>query len=448
MRILIVSFQFPPFHGIACLRVGKTAKYLSKLGHDVRVLSARDQNVPSPTLPVEIPEENVVYTHWINPIDPLVKLFSGNVATPQGALSPGARETPPTLSQRLRRFLRELVRSILMFPDREAGWYPFAVIAGAKICKEWKPDLIYASSFPASSLLVACSLSRKFGIPWVAEMRDLWADFQYYQFGRFRRWIDDKLERKVLGTATALVTVSEPLAENLRAKYGKPTEVVMHGFDPVDYCGNTRTGSGARYLRIVYTGNIYHGVQNPELLFEAVRFLGPKAEGIRIVFYGHPQPWVIELCKSYGIVRLVEFAGVVANKEALRAQCEADLLLVLLWNDPKEPGMYLSKSLEYLGARRPILAVGCSENGAAQLIVTRRAGMVLDNSTAIAQQLGRWMDQKVKDGAIPELAPSVGAGLSREEQTFRLHEFLKRQLSVASGEGEGNRRSNCLSQND
>ena len=45
MRILFISFFFPPYNAIGCVRTGKTAKYLMRFGHDVRVISAREQNL-------------------------------------------------------------------------------------------------------------------------------------------------------------------------------------------------------------------------------------------------------------------------------------------------------------------------------------------------------------------------------------------------------------------
>lgn len=43
----------------------------------------------------------------------------------------------------------------------------------------WKPDVILASAMPYTSLLVAAKLSRKYDIPFVAELRDLWVDNHY-----------------------------------------------------------------------------------------------------------------------------------------------------------------------------------------------------------------------------------------------------------------------------
>ena len=107
--------------------------------------------------------------------------------------------------------------------DQEIGWLLFALRDGRKILRDWRPDLIYASATPATSLLVARRLSRNHGIPWVAELCDLWVDSHYYRYFGWRHVLENRLERATLGTATAIVTVSEPLAKTLRGKqhYGR-----------------------------------------------------------------------------------------------------------------------------------------------------------------------------------------------------------------------------------
>jgi len=55
MKVLIVSFWFPPANVVGAIRVGKLARYLDRHGYDVRVLTAKlggDQS-----LPLEIPRE-------------------------------------------------------------------------------------------------------------------------------------------------------------------------------------------------------------------------------------------------------------------------------------------------------------------------------------------------------------------------------------------------------
>ena len=91
--------------------------------------------------------------------------------------------------------------------------------SGSKVIEEWKPDIIYSSANPFTSLLVAKRLSQKYSIPFVAEFRDLWSDNPYIELPWWRQKIDLKLESSVLNSTKACVTVSEPLKQKLAEKF-------------------------------------------------------------------------------------------------------------------------------------------------------------------------------------------------------------------------------------
>ena len=56
MKVLILSWYFPPSNTIGAIRVGKLAKYLMRRNVDIRVVTARELDL-SKTLPLEIPAE-------------------------------------------------------------------------------------------------------------------------------------------------------------------------------------------------------------------------------------------------------------------------------------------------------------------------------------------------------------------------------------------------------
>lgn len=65
MKILLVSFYFPPFNAIGAVRAGKLAKELVAAGHEVRVVTAQQQLLPQ-SLPLEVPENLITRTRWWN----------------------------------------------------------------------------------------------------------------------------------------------------------------------------------------------------------------------------------------------------------------------------------------------------------------------------------------------------------------------------------------------
>jgi hypothetical protein len=101
MRVLIVSFAFPPSNVIGAVRVGKLARYLDQRGHDVRVLAT--DVVDDRSLPLEISRERVWYTeyrqrqHWV---DHMARLLS----TPGSAPGSATRTRPRKMALRRGRF--------------------------------------------------------------------------------------------------------------------------------------------------------------------------------------------------------------------------------------------------------------------------------------------------------------------------------------------------------
>jgi hypothetical protein len=249
-----------------------------------------------------------------------------------------------------------------------------------------------------------------------------------------RRLLEVRLETYVLSAAAGLVTVSELWAETLKRKYAKPTIVVTNGFEPSDYPTQHTGASRSNCLCIVYTGTIL-SKQNPWPLFAALHMLGTDAGAVQITFYGLRRPEIIHtLAEQWNVEQFVDIHDRLPHSQALHIQTQADILLLLLWNDPAEKGVYPGKLFEYIGARRPILAVGHTDNAAGELIRSRQAGVTLDDPEAIAAQLRHWIQQKRTEGSIPSLPQSGTVGLSREEQTRVLEGFLYDVLEGANTE--------------
>src|SRR5262249_13202323 len=148
----------------------------------------------------------------------------------------------------------------------------------------WRPDFIFASAPPFTALLVAKRLSDEFGIPWVAELRDLWTQNPYYAYPRWRRWIDEIIERRVLLSAHSLVTVTPLWARDLKSRYPEKTvTTIFNGYAEEDYWDlSTYVSKEPKTLSIVYTGNIYRGYRDPSALFAAIGLLGKQRDKVLV----------------------------------------------------------------------------------------------------------------------------------------------------------------------
>lgn len=419
MRILVISFRFPPFNSVGAVRVGKLSKYLREAGHDLRVLTADDQPLDK-SLPVEIPEGQVCRTGWTN-INRLAAI------TADGGEA-GVRQRGYVASGPLapaKRFLGRTYKALTNFPDGQIGWYRPALSEGARILGTWRPDVIFASAAPFTSFLIAAALSKQFGIPWVADYRDLWADNYNYPFGRTRHRLESLLEERVVNSAAACTSVSEALADRLGTKFSKPTQTIYNGYDPSDF--PERTASPGRLL-LSYTGRIYPHHQDLRPLIDAVRQIDNAPSRIRIRFYGRYLDSVGAAVTRAGLNECFEVHPQVPYAESLRIQRDSDALIFLGWNDQSQKGVLTGKLFEYIGSMRPILSIGVPETDSARLISSLGAGIVATSASDVARAIERLLAEKEVNGEIADRLTGTTDHLTRRAQAVRLSDFL---MSVA-----------------
>lgn len=435
MRILIVSWYFPPASTMGALCVGKLAKHLIANGHDVRVVCGRDLPF-SQTLPLEVPADRVHYARWLDVNAPpraaakLKGLLVGSTAAPTTDAAPKSAGDAGTGSRDgLLRRISHLYMRCLNRPDAYIGWYPFALAAGSRTLNGWRPEIVFASAPPFTTLLVVRRLARRFSIPLVAEYRDRWIEDPYTDYSRLELALDRRCEDGVLRDVCGLVTVSEPWAEDYRQRTGKPVAVVYNGFDLDDFpeSGSSPDTNRDR-LEIVYTGIIYPERRDPTPLFQALKRLGSKADQIRVKFFGATPHLVAASVAECDVEAHVEVNGVVPYRQALDVQAKADVLLLMQWNDPKERGNCPGKLFEYIASRRPTLALGPPDGVPAKILRERNAGVLVNEPDAIAARLESWLAEKQAKGMIPLLPLDSRAGLSRPEQFAKPEQFFADRL--------------------
>ena len=364
-KVLIVALR-----GCTSRRIFGLAKYLPEFGWQPILLTI--PHLEKPDLPLR-----VIETSYRDALSFWKKLLG---FSPSQDIRAQAKERLRVTSSKS--WLDPLLTfggAIINYPDAERGWKPFALKAANELLQEEDIQAIISSSSPVTSHLIANELKTRYRLPWLADFRDLWSQNHNYRYGPLRKWLDRRLEIKTLAPADALVTVSQPLAERLgRLHQGKSTYAITHSFDPAEI--NTPPAKLTTKFTITYTGTIYPGKQDPTKLLASLRDL--IADGtlypqeIEVRFYGGKHNWLGHEIKQHGLADTVRQLGPVAREAAVQRQRESQLLLVLNWEDNREPGIHTAKIFEYLAARRPILATGGSrDNVVVELLNQTRAGL-------------------------------------------------------------------------
>jgi glycosyltransferase involved in cell wall biosynthesis len=241
--------------------------------------------------------------------------------------------------------------------------------------QEW--DMVISTGGPYSTHIVGYILKRrKLTKSWVVDWRDLWTDNHIFPGLPGLRIVERYIEYSFHRQADVVTTVSEPLADRLRNQVGTKVQVIYNGFDPDDYdtLADESIFPADNVFRIVYTGTIYPGKQDPTPLFQAIKILASQRklspERLQVIFAGHNID-VPAIAQQEGVERYVQYAGLVPRQDALRMQRDADALLFLEYEAPGIEGILTGKLFEYLFVQIPIIAVGISEDSAAGCIIER-----------------------------------------------------------------------------
>ena len=391
-RLLVISYYFPPTPTVGSVRVGGLAKYLPEHGWEVTVVTPRRLgrgNQAGRVLETADADLGVGLKRLLG--------FPGDAALKDaiaGASSPLARPTSARLV--------EVVKALVAIPDTNRGWIRIAERAALRRAAEQRFDAILSTSPPPSAHVAAGRVAARSRLPWVADLRDLWSDDRNSLAPGWRRQIDRRLEVRTFRGAAALVTVSEPLAQALRDLHpGLPVRTILNGFDPEE------VGLADRLtpeFTLTHTGTFYQGRRDPSLLFETLaRMLADgrlPRERVRVRLYARHEPWVAELVRRFALDDVVELLEWTARREALRAQQESQVLLLLHWGGEREEGVFTGKIFEYLAARRPVLMVGGGAGVLSELLDRTGAGVHVIDRAGLERQLETWWREFAATGSV------------------------------------------------
>jgi hypothetical protein len=187
--------------------------------------------------------------------------------------------------------------------------------------------------------------------------------------------------------ADALVGVTKPIVDDLRARFGVEAKLITNGFDPDetgDQAGQPIVDNERHSL--IYTGRLAAAGRSVEPLLAALRALkdsdSSTARRLEVVFAGpltHEEKVLLSAPDLDGLVRTV---GQLDRERVRALQHSADSLLVVA-EGLSARSVATGKLFEYLGASRPILVLG-KDTEAARIVTEARAGISTSATDAVA----------------------------------------------------------------
>jgi len=427
-KVLIISYLWPPMEGVGLIRASKFAKYLPEYGWEPIVLTVKTAAETDPAGRILADGVKVFRSDYADVVDNLKKAAGGIRPGKKNGISGGLGQGGDERKMRGSSLIREMVT----IPDEKIGWYRFALEEGKAIIEKENVDAILSTSPPETTHLIARALKSKYGIPWIADLRDLWAEDHFRQRPFIKTALLRIMERRVLAAADAVITVSEPwanvLAKSLGTRGGR-VHVIENGFDEEDFEGLMHGGN--KKLTITYMGKLHKDHQPVESFFWSLahlvetRAIDPQKLDVRFYVLGYDKPDITALARHYGLDGTVKEFPKVPYHEALKILRSSDILLFIQWRGRGEEGWYSAKLYDYIGARRPILAFSSKDGIIDRLIKRCSCGIVVDGMEEAEGALRTTYNEYISAGHVNYYGDDRQIGrLSRSMRTKDLAAIL------------------------
>jgi glycosyltransferase involved in cell wall biosynthesis len=227
-----------------------------------------------------------------------------------------------------------------------------------------------------------------------------------------------------------VVVTTEWHEEEIRRNYPDAPGVtrIPNGYDAAEAAAVEALTPGRDRFRITHAGMLTQNRTAVPFLRGLHRFLSNRAESrvdIEVLFVGAREDKNEAAVRELGLEDVVEFHDSRPHDETLQLERRSHILLLIKHVNPDYKGMVPGKLYEYIGLRRPILALS-PDGEASRLVEGLRRGLLApqENEAAIAGALES-LYQKYRDGALEtgfDLSPHPE--FARESLTGNLARLL------------------------
>ncbi len=387
----MITYYWPPSGGAGVHRWLRFSKYLAENNCNLTVYCPDDAAWPirDEALMQEVPENITVIRRGI--FEPH-KYLGGSKSTGVGF----TEEKSPSA---FKKFII-WVRGNMFIPDSRAFWIKPSIRFLSKYLKDHPEiDTIISTGPPHSTHLIARGLKKQFKLKWIADFRDPWTQIDFYEQLATGKKADAKhkqLEKAVLNEADEVVTISDSCADGFKEIVDRDIKVITNGYEFPDFNENEVQLDEA--FTIVHFGSMPFA-RNPLVLWKALGELKkedhPIKSKLKIRLIGTVDYQVINSMNENGLEEFLEQVPPVSHNESIQMQRQSQLLLLVANNTGVVKGILTGKFFEYLGAKRPILAIGLKNSDLEAAMNSTNAGKFIgfEEVTAMKEVLINYFNE-------------------------------------------------------
>jgi glycosyltransferase involved in cell wall biosynthesis len=399
--LLMISYFSPPYKvAYGTERVAKLAKYLSRTGWDITLLSS------SPNNPWETDAQS----------EPIVnEVDVARVAS---------------------RDLRALPNRKLVIPDDFIGWVLPAVAQARKLMQKKNFSIVYATAPPYSNLLVGAIVSRITKRPLVSDFRDPWTKIDiFWTIERpVLRVLNRILEKAVLAASQKIVMVDEKKYGDQYfvdgSTFAHKIESISNGYDEEEFealKSGARPRASGKFV-ISYVGSIYDAETFDSLVrpLELWKKQHPEDFGDVVFEYAGQSS---KFFGDYPATFVIRDHGYVSHQDAIKLRSQSNLQLLAQPSSFK-PHVSSGKVFEMVRVGVPILAFTNSAGAVADILSKTRAGQVVESKDfdAAARTLKQFYDEWKQGTSAYRAETSAVIEYSRENLASRFSDLLEETM--------------------
>lgn len=371
-KVLIITYYWPPAGGPGVQRWLKFVKYLTDFGIQPIVYVPDNPNYPivDTSLLNEIPESAIIIKQPISEPYKLAKLFSNSAKTISSGVIP--KEKKQSSIQKLLIY----VRGNFFIPDARKAWVKPSVAFLSEYIQKEHIDTIITTGPPHSLHLIGLQLKQKLGVNWLADFRDPWTTIGYHKQLKLTKASQEKhlkLEKVVLQTADHIIVTSENTKREFQHKTQQPITVITNGYDVFNV---PRVEKDAKFT-LAHIGSLL-SERNPKALWNVLSELIKENEAFKTSFelrlVGVVSDDVMASISEFGLDAYVKVIGYVSHEEALKAQRQSQVLLLVEIDSENTKAIIPGKLFEYMVSETPILAIGPKDSDVERIIKNTNTG--------------------------------------------------------------------------
>ncbi len=358
-KVLIITYYWPPQGGVGVQRWLKLSKYLLKHNCEpiIYTQSKGLSSLEDPSLLSSIPVGLKILRNQIFEPNKFFSFFSNK------------RPSSDILIQDSTNFFTKILiwlRANLFIPDSRCLFIKPSILFLNNYLQKNHVDLIISTGPPHSMHLIALALKNQHNIKWIADFRDPWTYIEYFEklpLLNTQKKKHKNLEKEVLSQADLVLSVSDSWAKDFNQLGAKKTAVLTNGFDAEDY---KYTNLNQNKSFIIGHFGLYNQLRDHVFLWDVIKKISHDIpsfkQDLKIIFSGEVHANFFKQIHHFGLTNKLDYFSYLPHSDAIRKMLESDILLVTQGDTRSVSGRLPAKLFEYIGARRPILAIGAKNS--------------------------------------------------------------------------------------